>query len=168
MNIKHYNHPVLFYSLATAIPWLFWFTTAYLSHLEAGTPAYASVENLLGAVGLSIPVIIASFMIIGLAAPMITAFAMMFSNDHLKNDLFHRVFRLTAVDPVYIFLACFLMLASILLASVSLPCPVAFPFRPVFCRHGSFFFWRRCWKNWPGILTGQTLCADGSVCSRHL
>jgi hypothetical protein len=118
MNIKHYNHPVLFYSLATAIPWLFWFTTAYLSHLEAGTPAYASVENLLGAVGLSIPVIIASFMIIGLAAPMITAFAMMFSNDHLKNDLFHRVFRLTAVDPVYIFLACFLMLASILLAQV--------------------------------------------------
>ena len=116
MNIKHYNHPVLFYALATAIPWLFWFITAYLSHLGAGTPAYVYVENLLEAVGLSIPVMIASFMIIGLAAPMMIALAMMVSNENLKQDLFHRVFRLSAVDPVYIFLACFLMLASILLA----------------------------------------------------
>jgi len=118
MNITYYNRPFVFYGLSTAIPWLFWFVTAYLSHLAAGSPAYVFTENLLGTVGLSIPVIIASFMIIGLAAPVIIAFTMMLSNKHLKNDLLHRVFELKTVKPVYFCLACFLMLASILAAQL--------------------------------------------------
>ena len=116
MNIKNYKHPMLFYGLATAIPWLFWFATAYLSHLEAGNLVYVSIQNLLGAAGLSIPVLIAAFMITGLAAPMLIAFIMMLSDADLKNDLFHRVFIIKTVKPLYFCMACFLMLASILVA----------------------------------------------------
>jgi uncharacterized membrane protein YgcG len=89
-NLHHAEHAEMHvYGLATAISWLFWFSSAYLNHLGAGSPAYGFTENLLGAVGLSIPVIIASFMIIGLAAPMIIAFIMMLSTKHLKNGLRH-------------------------------------------------------------------------------
>lgn len=116
MNLNNYKHPFLFYGLATAIPWLFWFATAYLSHLETGSPMRILIENLLKAMGVTIPVLIASFMIAGLAAPVIIAFILMLSDSSLKNDLFHRVFVIKSVKLVYLCMACLLMPASILFA----------------------------------------------------
>lgn len=116
MHIDKYRHPVFFYSLATLFPWLFWFATAYLSHLAHGSDAYMMVNHRLAFVGLTIPMVIASFMILGLACPTVIALAMMLRDDDLKKDLLNRVFAVHRVKPFYLLITCFLMLASILLA----------------------------------------------------
>lgn len=36
--VSHYRHPVLFYALATAVPWALWLTAGALSR-QAATPA---------------------------------------------------------------------------------------------------------------------------------
>lgn len=102
MNIKNYRHPVLFYSLATFIPWLFWFIAAYLSHLTPESSINSAAGGTLG--------------IIGLASPMIIAFYMMYRDPELRRDLTGRIFKIRKVKPFYLFLTCFLMLGSILAA----------------------------------------------------
>ena len=102
MAIEKYRHPVLFYSLATGIPWAFWFTAGYLSHRTPATDAYVTAGSILG--------------IIGLLSPMVIAFVMIFSDSDLRRDSVSRFFNFKAIKPLYLFAACFLMLASILLA----------------------------------------------------
>lgn len=102
MSLSKYRHPFLFYFLATAIPWAFWFMAAYLSRLETTGKFIIYTSGILG--------------LIGLISPMTIAFIIMYSDKDLKKDLTGRLFKLKAVKPVYIFLTCFLMLASILLA----------------------------------------------------
>lgn len=118
MNIKHYRHTVLFYGLSTVIPWLFWFTSAYLSHLDPGTGMHTAVTGFLKTMGMSLPFATTCFMVTGLASPVIIAFAMMMATPELKNDLFHRVFAISNVKPFYLMVTGFLMLASILLAQL--------------------------------------------------
>lgn len=101
-NVKDYKHPVLFYFLATFFPWIFWFIAAYLSHHESGHSDYALMYGIFG--------------VIGLASPAVVAFAMMRLDPILRHDLFNRIFNFSMVKPFYIFMTCFLMLASILLA----------------------------------------------------
>lgn len=57
-----YDRPVLFYVLATAIPWAFWFAAAYLSHLPEQTSAVQVWTAVLGLAGLVAPV----FVVVGL------------------------------------------------------------------------------------------------------
>ena len=102
MNITKYRHPVLFYGLATIIPWLMWFTAAYLSHLTPVKEIYGTAGGVLG--------------IIGLTAPMIIAFCMMIPDPELRKDLFLRIFSIKSVRPFYLFTTLFLMLISILAA----------------------------------------------------
>lgn len=104
MNIEKYRHPVVFYVLSTVIPWSFWFLAAYLSHMASITPF----------IKLSITVLL----IVGLCAPAAIAFLMIGANPSLRSDLKTRFFNLKQIRPVYLFLTCFLMLASILLAQV--------------------------------------------------
>ncbi|MDH5179640.1 MAG: CPBP family intramembrane metalloprotease [Gammaproteobacteria bacterium] len=101
-TIKHYKHPMLFYFLATAIPWVCWFTAGYISHLTPQQPHHAGVVGLLGFAGLLSPVIIAWWL--------------MAKNSMLKDDLANRLFSLKKAGPVYIVLTLLLMPASILLA----------------------------------------------------
>lgn len=102
MTIEKYKHPILFYSLATVIPWFFWFTAAFLSHITRGNSFYVTAGSILG--------------IIGLISPVVVAFAMIFEDSDLRNDLLHRFFNFTTIKPFYLLATCFLMLASILLA----------------------------------------------------
>lgn len=102
MSIKNYKHPVLFYFLSTIITWTFWFIAAYLSHITPSNNIYAISGGLLA--------------LLGFVSPMIIAFIMMGSDPNLRNDLFNRMFNFTAVKPIYIFITCFLMLSSVLLA----------------------------------------------------
>ena len=102
MTIKEYKHPILFYLLCTIIPWSFWFTAAYLSHLPANDGSAAIWSGVLG--------------VIGLASPTVIAFLMMYLNPKLRDDLLDRLFTLKKTKPIYLFLTCFLMLGSILLA----------------------------------------------------
>ena len=101
-NITLYKHPLRFYILATIIPWLFWFTAGYISHLEPEQDFHAALVSLLGFAGLISPVII--------------AYRMMAKDEYLKNDFFRRLFTLRSVKPLYLLLTLFLMLGSILLA----------------------------------------------------
>lgn len=101
-EIEKYRHPILFYSLSTAIPWAFWFAAAYVSHITPTNKFLALTVSLL--------------LVAGLLAPALVAFAMMWPDPDLRNDLKRRMFSLRAVRPVYLFLTCFLMLGSVLLA----------------------------------------------------
>ena len=101
-TIKYYQHPLLFYFLATLIPWLFWFAAGYVSHLPPQQSFYNALVSLLG--------------FLGLLSPLIIAWWLMARDNNLRNDFFSRLFRFKSVRPVYIFLTCFMMLASILLA----------------------------------------------------
>lgn len=101
-TIRHYRHPVLFYFLATLIPWVFWFSAGYVSHLEPQQDYHAVLVSLLG--------------FIGILSPVFIAYWIMAKDDDLKNDLYRRLFTLRSVKPLYLFLTLFLMLGSILLA----------------------------------------------------
>lgn len=102
MTIKKYRHPILFYGLATGIPWVFWFTAAYVSHMTPGGLFQLTLTSVLGILGLSSPMIVAAFLI--------------FPDEELRGDLLGRFFNFKGIRPAYILAACFLMPASILLA----------------------------------------------------
>lgn len=102
MTINEYKHPVRFYFLCTLIPWAFWFTAAYYSHLPVENSSYATLSGILG--------------VIGLASPTIIAFLMMYANPALRHDLWKRLFTFKKTKVKYLALACFLMPGSILLA----------------------------------------------------
>jgi len=102
MSIGKYSHPVLFYALATAVPWTFWFAAAYVSQI---TPTNQFLATAVGVLG-----------VMGLFGPMLIAFWMIWPYPDLRADLKRRIIGLRGVRPFYLFLTCFLMLASILLA----------------------------------------------------
>ncbi|ATW25097.1 CPBP family intramembrane glutamic endopeptidase [Candidatus Formimonas warabiya] len=102
MTIEKYRHPILFYSLATIIPWLFWFAAGYLSHIPSSNNLYVVVASILG--------------FLGLLGPMVIAFSMILPDQELRGDLFNRLFSMKKIKPIYLFLTFFLMLISILLA----------------------------------------------------
>lgn len=99
-NYSYYRHPVLFYSLATIIPWTFWFITAFLSHQM---PSAFTITG-------------STLAVIGLVSPMLIAFAMIYFDVNLRKDFISRFFNFSTVKPFYLLTTCFLMLASILLA----------------------------------------------------
>ena len=102
MIIEKYKHPILFYSLSTVIPWLFWFTAGYISHITPYSNQNLKIAS------------IVSF--IGLLGPMGIAYWLIRKDSELKADIYRRFFNFKSIKPVYIFIACFLMLGSILLA----------------------------------------------------
>lgn len=102
MNIHRYRHPWIFYGLSTVIPWTLWFTAAYLSHRTPVKPWH----NVTGGI----------LIILGLFSPAAIAFHMMRADPYLKDDLFHRVFKVTSIGPLYLAVTLLLMPASILMA----------------------------------------------------
>lgn len=102
MAIEKYNHPFLFYGLSTAFPWAFWLIAAYLSHITPSDRHLAVAVSVLG--------------VIGLIAPAFIAFRLILRDDDLKRDIKNRLFSFEGIQPIHLFLACFLMLGSILLA----------------------------------------------------
>lgn len=102
MTIKKYRHPILFYSLATGIPWVLWFTAAYVSHMTPSTPFRITLTSLLG--------------ILGLISPMVVAVSLLFPDKELREDFLGRFLHFKGIKPLYILTTCLLMPASILLA----------------------------------------------------
>ncbi len=100
--VERYKHPVLFYTLATVIPWVFWFAAGYLSHMEPYTNINTQLASFLG--------------LTGLLSPMVIAFWLINKDPDLKKDLFSRFFNFKSVKSGYLLLTLFLMLGSILLA----------------------------------------------------
>ncbi len=98
LEIK-YKHPIIFFLLSTIIPWAFWIVAGNLSYKPDANITYIS------ALGFT-----------GLMAPMIIAFWLIHKDTGLKRDLGNRVFNFKNIKPIYLIIALFLMLASILLA----------------------------------------------------
>ena len=102
MAIERYRHPFVFYGLSTAIPWAFWFAAAYVSRI---TPANRFTGVAVGILG-----------VIGLLGPTFVAMSMIWPDSDLRADIRRRIVGFGDIRPIYLFLTCFVMLASILLA----------------------------------------------------
>jgi len=100
--INNYKKPGLFYLLSTIIPWTFWFIAGYISHLPSDPDRNMNIAIMLA--------------LLGLVSPMIVAFLLMNQNPDLRKDFYRRIFNFRSINPLYIFLTCFIMLASILTA----------------------------------------------------
>ncbi len=97
-----YDRPVLFYVLATAIPWAFWFAAAYLSHLPEQTSAVQVWTAVLGLAGLVAPV----FVVVGLV----------WNRPDLRADVLQRLVWPRGVRWGFVAGALVLLLASLLAA----------------------------------------------------
>ena len=102
MSIEKYKHPVLFYSLSTVIPWAFWFAAGYISHITPYSNQYLKIASVVA--------------FIGLLGPVGVSYWLIRRDPDLRADVYGRFFNFKFIKPIYIFLACFLMLGSILLA----------------------------------------------------
>lgn len=102
MSVEKYKHPVLFYSLATIIPWALWFAAGYISNLTPYADQYLEIASVVAFIGLLGPVSISYWLIR--------------RDPDLRADVLGRFFNFGSIKPIYIFLSCFLMLGSILLA----------------------------------------------------
>jgi len=100
--IEKYRHPLLFYSLATVIPWAFWFAAGSISNI---TPL--SDDNL------RIASVVA---FLGLLGPVAVSFWLISRDSELRADVYGRFFNFGAARPIHVLAACCLMPASILLA----------------------------------------------------
>jgi membrane protease YdiL (CAAX protease family) len=100
--IEKYKHPVLFYSLATIIPWGFWFAAGFISHITPYEDQYLRIASVIA--------------FIGLLGPMGVSYFLIRRDPELIQDVYSRFFNFKHVKPTYIFITCFLMLGSILLA----------------------------------------------------
>jgi uncharacterized protein len=101
--IQQYKHTYLFYFLATVIPWSFWGLAAYISH----------------STDFSYPAELASLLaFVGLLAPVIAAFVLIYRNKQLMADMLQRLINLRSGKPVYWVLTLLLMPVSILLAQL--------------------------------------------------
>jgi membrane protease YdiL (CAAX protease family) len=100
--IQKYKHPILFYCLATLIPWAFWFTAGYISRITPHSDEYLSIASAVAFLGLLGPVGVSWWLIRKDAA--------------LRSDIYRRLFNFKSVKPIYIIIACCLMPVSILLA----------------------------------------------------
>lgn len=97
-----YDRPVLFYVLATAIPWAFWFAAAWLSHRPEQTPA---VQVWTAALGLA-----------GLVAPVFVVVGLVWNKPELRADIRSRLVWPTGVRWGFVAGALVLLLASLLAA----------------------------------------------------
>ena len=100
--IEKYKRPVLFYSLSTIVPWGFWFIAGFISHITPYADKYLKIASVLA--------------FVGLLGPVGVSYCLISRDPELPADVYGRFFNFKSVKPVYIFLTCFLMLGSILLA----------------------------------------------------
>lgn len=100
--IKMYKHPVLFYCLATIIPWAFWFAAGFISHITPHSDRYLKIAS------------VTAF--IGLLGPAGVSYWLIRKDPEVRADVYGRFFNFSSVRPVYILIACCLMPGSILLA----------------------------------------------------
>jgi membrane protease YdiL (CAAX protease family) len=100
--IGKYKHSIMFYCLATIIPWVFWFAAGFISHVTPYSDQYLRIASVVA--------------FIGLLGPAAISYLLIRKDPELRADVFRRFFNFGSVRPIYILLACLLMPGSILLA----------------------------------------------------
>lgn len=122
--IARYRHPVVFYGLATLIPWGCWFAAGYLSRLDAQTDQTVLAASLLG--------------LVGLLAPLGASLALMARDPELLKDLGARLWPNASTHWTWWIWALGLMPASIL-AAMALSLPLGYsPDQFRLAEHASF------------------------------
>ncbi len=104
MMVTKYNKTILFYGLSMAIPWVFWATAAFISHLPYSNATLNALQGVLGILGLVAPVFVATYLFI--------------TNRELFADLKQRLFLSKSIKPVYTLLALLLIFTSMVLAQL--------------------------------------------------
>ena len=102
--IEKYNKPVFFYGLSLLIPWVLWFTVAYISHFQEQNSFLIFSQGLLA--------------ILGLLAPMFVAAYLFLSDKELFNDLKKRFICQKGFNPIYTLLAFSLIFVSMVIAQL--------------------------------------------------
>lgn len=100
--ICEYKYPVLFYLLATLIPWAFWFTAGYVSWLTPYQEKYLQIASI--------------FALAGLLTPLAIVYFLTARNKDLRKDILARFFNLKDIKPVYLLMTCLIMPVSIMIA----------------------------------------------------
>jgi len=100
--LEKYKHPVMFYCMATIIPWALWFAAGFISHITPYANQYLKIASVVA--------------FIGLLGPAGVSYWLIRRDPGLRADVQRRFFNFKSVKPIYIFSACFLMPGSILLA----------------------------------------------------
>jgi hypothetical protein len=102
--IKKYNRPVFFFGLSLLIPWVLWFSVAYLSNLLEQSSSLIFIQALLAILGLLAPTFVAAYLFL--------------SDKELLSDLKKRFIRHKGFSPIYILLAFTLIFVSIIVAQL--------------------------------------------------
>jgi len=102
--IKKYNRPVFFFGLSLLIPWVLWFSVAYLSNLLEQSSSLIFIQALLAILGLLAPTFVAAYLFL--------------SNKELFNDLKKRFISQKGFNHIYTFLAFTLIFISMVLAQL--------------------------------------------------
>ncbi len=97
-----YDRPVLFYGLATLVPWGFWFAAAYLSNLPGQSVATQVWTAALGLAGLIAPVLVVAWMVR--------------NRPELRADILRRLLWPRGIRWPFVIGALLLLPASIMLA----------------------------------------------------
>lgn len=100
--ISNYKKTGLFFGLSTIIPWTFWFLAGYISYAEPSSKLISGTSSLIA--------------FLGLLAPVLITIVLAWGNKSVKEDLLNRFFNFKEIKFKYLFITCFLMLTSILLA----------------------------------------------------
>jgi uncharacterized protein len=103
-NVGRYRHPLAFYLLATAIPWVLWFTAAWLS--QQPDPSRLTL------------VVMASLGLAGLAAPAVVAIWFI-RHDGLTRDVLTRLVSPPGT-PAWVWAAALLLLPGSLLVATAI------------------------------------------------
>jgi membrane protease YdiL (CAAX protease family) len=102
--IKKYNRPIFFFGLSLLIPWVLWFTVAYISHLPEQSSSLIFIQALLAILGLLAPTFVAAYLFL--------------SDKELLNDLKKRFISQKGFNPIYTFLVFTLIFISIVIAQL--------------------------------------------------
>lgn len=121
--VSHYRHPVLFYALATAIPWALWLTAGALSR-QAATPASEIAVATLG--------------LVGLAAPVGVAAAMVARDPWLRRDTLHRLVNVRDA-PAWVWILTVVLMPGALLVATTLSIGLGYPIEQFLLRGGASF-----------------------------
>jgi len=103
MQLKKYNHPILFYGVSFIFPWLCWFVLAWLSHSKWwDNSAIVFGSSILG--------------LIGLCGPFAIAMILILPDKEMRCELFSAVFNFRGIRPIFWILTLGLFPVSILVA----------------------------------------------------
>ncbi|NLJ15127.1 MAG: CPBP family intramembrane metalloprotease, partial [Ignavibacteria bacterium] len=102
--MKKYNRPIFFFGLSLLIPWVLWFTVAYISHLPEQSSSLIFIQALLAILGLLAPTFVAAYLFL--------------SDKELLNDLKKRFISQKGFNPIYTFLVFTLIFISIVIAQL--------------------------------------------------